>query len=486
MNSFELSTSALGFPLVLGLGETGLAAATWLARHQIPMRVADTRLHYQTHVDALSASYPNCPIEVVLGEKAMAEKVLEQVTTLIISPGLAITDPAVATLLKQAVELGVRIISEIELFALALRDLAASGYAPQLVAVTGTNGKTTVVQMVRALIESAGLSVRVAGNISPAALTALMDAYEQQHLPEVWVIELSSFQLEHTYSLPITAATVLNISQDHLDWHGSMQAYIQAKKSIYAMSQKAVVNQDDPFLSTSSLEIASITKFGMQLAMEEGSIGVTHQAGQPWLSARLAEGKIQYLLPVGAMQVSGTHNIANAMAALALTKALDLDWSACIDGLRSYTGEPHRCQFIRTIHGVSFVNDSKGTNVGATVAALAGKPHPVVLIAGGVAKGQDFSPLQEVLKQVQCRAVVLMGRDASYIAQTIARTVKVIRYADSMQSAVYQAFDLAQQGDEVLLSPACASLDMFANYIERAHAFIDAVNELALDKGEIA
>lgn len=486
MNTFELSTSTLGFPLVLGLGETGLAAATWLARHQVAIRVADTRPHYQTQVDALSNRYPNCHIEVVLGEKAMAEKVLEQVTTLIISPGLAITDPAVATLLESAVTLGIRIISEVELFALALQDLAVIGYQPRLVAVTGTNGKTTVVQMVRSLIESAGVSVRVGGNIGPAALTALMQALDQQDLPEVWVIELSSFQLVHTYSLPITVSTVLNISQDHLDWHGSMQAYIHAKTTIYAMSHSAVINQDDPILSAQHLNSASVIRFGMQLGADEGSVGVAYRADQAWFAVRLADAAVQYLLPIGALQISGAHNIANALAALALTNALGLDWNDCLDGLRSYTGEPHRCQFVRTIRGVRFVNDSKGTNVGATVAALAGMTSPVVLIAGGVAKGQDFAPLQEVLQQISCRAVILIGRDASYIAQAITNAVNIIHYADSMSSAVYLAFDVAQEGDEVLLSPACASLDMFAHYMERGHVFVDAVNELALDNGEIA
>lgn len=487
MKKFTFSTSDNGYTLILGLGETGLAAAHWYLQQLLPVRLADTRPAVQTQVETLLQQYELTQLEVVLGPAALDLSVLDGIQTVVISPGLAISDSAVAALLQAARQQNITVMSEVELFAQALADLATQGYHPKVLAVTGTNGKTTVVQLVKHMLLSAQYQVQVAGNISPAALTALSQALARQQLPDIWVIELSSFQLEHTFNLPVLAGVVLNISQDHIDWHGSMAAYAQAKARLLTMSQIAVVNRDD----SQSLEmVAGATvwrSFGLDTPKRRYDFGIDFYQEQNWLCQALAAPhNLEHWLPTSALPIPGRHNQSNALAALCLVDAAGIDLEPALEALSSYYGEPHRCQFVRSVRGVSFINDSKGTNVGATVAAIQGLGRSLVLIAGGVAKGQDFTPLAHALQHSACRAVLLIGRDAALIQSALSKLTQPVELVGTLPEAVQRAYALSLEGDVVLLSPACASLDMFSNYIERGYQFVDAVTELALDQGEVA
>lgn len=481
------NTSSNGYTLILGLGETGMAAARWYLWQQLPVRLADTRPEYQSKIKPLLESYSNAEVDVVLGPEALDLDVLQGVKTIVISPGLAPTDRYVAKLLASAREQHIAVISELELFAQAMVDLAKQGYIPTILAVTGTNGKTTVVQLTKHLIQATGASVEVAGNISPAAIAALQSAIETQALPDFWVIELSSFQLEHTYHLPILAGAVLNITQDHLDWHGSMADYIRAKAHLLTMCQVAVVNRDDALTMEMVRSTNAWQSFGLDQPQRAYDFGLDVFQDQDWIvTTEIESMQIEPVMPASALQVPGRHNLSNALAALCLTQAAGIEWKTALPALRTYYGEPHRCQFVRTIHGINFVNDSKGTNVGATVAAIQGLGRSMVLIAGGVGKDQDFTPLVHTIAQSMCRAVVLIGRDAALIQAACVDLEIPVELAHDLERAVQKAYELAEPGDVVLLSPACASFDMFSSYIARGHQFVDAVTELALDQGEVA
>jgi len=493
--------------LILGLGQTGVAAAKWCARHGAPLRVLDTRKQ-PGGLEELQRDLQNADIEFLLGSEHFGAEALQGVCTVVISPGLSPRQEPVAALVNLAAQHDIEVIGEIELFARALRDLAQHDYTPKLLAVTGTNGKTTVVSMARQMAVASGFTARAAGNIGPAALAALLDACDQQELPEVWVLELSSFQLESTHSLVPDAAVVLNLSQDHLDWHGSMDAYAAAKARLLEMSRLAIVNREDPRVlgMIESLQAIKVRSFGHSVPKWNGDLGLDGSEGLDWLAyseadeqdipmtgrrkkdaapPQRAEGRAGRLMPVDALRVRGLHNALNAMAALCLVRTLGAGWAGMLHALRDYAGEPNRVEFVRSIAEVDFINDSKGTNVGATLAALQGLGQRVVLIAGGVGKGQDFSPLAEAVRE-HARAAVLIGQDANEIAQALRDTQVPIQYAQSMDDAVAQGFALAQPGDAVLLSPACASLDMFRDYVHRGQAFVDATQNLALDNGEVA
>ncbi|KAA0890297.1 UDP-N-acetylmuramoyl-L-alanine--D-glutamate ligase [Pusillimonas sp. ANT_WB101] len=497
-----------GLTLILGLGETGVAAALWCARHGARLRVLDTRAQ-PGGLQALQDGCEAAQVEYGLGLDAFTDEALDEVHTVVLSPGLTPSHEPVKTLLAQAAERGIEVVGEIELFARALADMANQGYEPKVLAVTGTNGKTTVTAMVRQLVEASGLTARSAGNISPAALTALADAIETGLLPDVWVLELSSFQLDAITSLAADAAVVLNVTQDHLDWHGSMQAYVAAKARLLKMTRIAIVNRDDALVSAmvSDVRGAYVRSFGSSVPEFEGDLGLENSNGVQWLAAaevadfdmpvtssrrkkpqaelQRAEGRMSRLMPGDVLHLRGQHNMLNALAALALGRSIGLGWAGMLRALREYGGEPHRMEFVRTVGGVDFVNDSKGTNVGATVAALEGLDTPVVLIAGGLGKGQDFTPLIKPARE-HARAVVLLGQDAGLMAQTLAEAEVPMEHAASLQEAVVRAHALAHEGDTVLLSPACASMDMFKNYGHRGQCFVDEVQELALSRGEVA
>ncbi|AGH85285.1 UDP-N-acetylmuramoyl-L-alanine--D-glutamate ligase [Ralstonia solanacearum] len=488
------------FVLVLGLGESGLAMARWCARHGARVRVADTR-EAPANLPALRAHVPDA--EFIGGP--FAPSLLEGVALVAISPGLSPLDAAVAALLDGARERAVPVWGEIELFARALAGLKlAQGYAPRVLAITGTNGKTTTTALAGALVQRAGKTVGVAGNISPSALDKLTECVDAGTLPDVWVLELSSFQLETTHTLDADAATILNITQDHLDWHGSMAAYAAAKGRIFGAGTVRVLNRQDAEVMAFAGKRGGDVTFGTDEPATPEALGLLRDGGIPWIvlaeaddddlpkPARRKKGdttpaapvpvRLKRLMPADALRIRGLHNATNAMAALALCRAIGLPASALLHGLRDYAGEPHRVELIAAFDDLEFFDDSKGTNVGATVAALSGLSKHVVLIAGGDGKGQDFSPLAPPVAQY-ARAVVLIGRDAPRIRAALADSGVELVEAATLEAAVQEAAARAQAGDAVLLSPACASFDMFRNYEHRAQVFHEAVAALAADRG---
>nr|WP_202126698.1 UDP-N-acetylmuramoyl-L-alanine--D-glutamate ligase [Cupriavidus sp. SW-Y-13] len=489
--------------LVLGLGESGLAMARWCGLNGCRVRVADTREAPANlallQTELASAQFAGGPF---------AEALLDNIGLVAISPGLSPLEADTRALIEAAQARGIPVWGEIELFAQALGYLeATSGYAPKVLAITGTNGKTTTTALTGRLAERAGKTVGVAGNISPSALDKLSACIASATLPDVWVLELSSFQLETTYSLAPHAATVLNLTQDHLDWHGSMEAYVASKARIFGPADKGcvqVLNRQDKLTMDMARAGASLVTFGTDLPEVAGSYGVLRDGGMPWLAVAepdpeaeseqkprrrkkddVAEVAVpvrhKRLMPADALHIRGMHNATNAMAALALCRAIDLPLNALLHGLREYRGEPHRVEWVATIDEVEYFDDSKGTNVGATVAALNGLDKRVVLIAGGEGKGQDFSPLAAPVAQY-ARAVVLIGKDAGAIREALGTGAEIVDAA-SLEEAVEKSAALAESGDVVLLSPACASLDMFRNYVHRAQVFRGAVEELALSRG---
>ncbi|KFI07138.1 UDP-N-acetylmuramoyl-L-alanine--D-glutamate ligase [Massilia sp. BSC265] len=489
--------------LVLGLGESGLAMAQWLARCGARVRVADTRTEPQ-RLFALRQVLPNG--EFVGGE--FGGSLLEGMDFVAVSPGLA-PDRELAHITPAARERNIPVWGEIELFAQALAHLRAErGYAPKLIAITGTNGKTTVTSLTGLLCRRAGLSTRVAGNISPAALDVLREVLDNDDLPQAWVLELSSFQLHTTFSLQADAATVLNLTQDHLDWHGSMDAYAADKARIFGSDTVRVLNRNDAIVMRMTAADAPAHTFGTDEPSDPNSFGLVNERGVLWLANAVAlddepprklkkgeiappvEVAVNRLMPADALKIRGLHNASNALAALALCRACGLPLAPLLHGLREYAGEPHRVELVASIDGVDYYDDSKGTNVGATVAALeglgkafAGEDQQILLIAGGDGKGQDFAPLALPASRY-VRAVLLIGRDAPAVRAAIEPTGVPVFDLPGLPEAVRRAAGLARPGDSVLLSPACASLDMFTNYAHRAQVFVDAVRDIALEKGQ--
>ncbi len=594
--------------LLLGLGDSGLAMARWLHRcGAAVIRVADTR-PAPPQAGKLAEAVPGAELRC----GAFTPELLDGMQGVLKSPGLSPLDPAVKPLLDAAEARGLQVLGELALFAHALADLkVACGYAPKVLAITGTNGKTTTTSLTALLVERAGRTVGLAGNIGPTLLDTLGAALDAQgeltplgaaapaepadegsdepmqaeeaatpadevpaaasqaepeaeaasepsldeiiegggppphlvpppppppefaHLPQVWVLELSSFQLDGVHHFEPTAAAVLNVTQDHLDWHGSMAAYADAKARIFGQSALMVINREDalveamvpqppaPELSRAGKPLKAqpkavrgwaprrVQRFGLDAPRQPGDWGLVTENGMVWLvrahesdetqagsargrraSARDAEVDLllQRLMPADALRIRGRHNAANALAALALASAAGLPLAPMLHGLREYRGEPHRVEYLKSLGGIEAYDDSKGTNVGATVAALNGlgpekAPGKLVVILGGDGKGQDFSPLAPAIAE-QARAVALIGRDAPVIAAVLAGTEVPQQVFASLEEATRWCFEQARSGDAVLLSPACASLDMFRNYAHRAQVFADTVAELAAERGE--
>ncbi|CAB3971131.1 MULTISPECIES: UDP-N-acetylmuramoyl-L-alanine--D-glutamate ligase [Burkholderia] len=491
--------------LVLGLGESGLAIARWCARHGCRLRIADTR-EAPPNLAALQAE--GIDAEFVGG--AFTPALLDGGIELVgLSPGLSPLEPALAALVAAANEQGIAVWGELEFFAQALRALGTSGYQPKVLAITGTNGKTTTTSLTGLLCQRSGKKVAVAGNISPAMLDRLAGAIDETALPDVWVLELSSFQLETACTFAPDAAAILNITQDHLDWHGSFDAYARAKGRIFGATTTRVLNRDDAAVmkfapAAGAADAPRTVTFGLNEPVQDGDYGLSRDNGIAWLveavdrdapdevatttrrrkrdAAHTPDIAQKRLMPADALRIRGLHNAANALAAFALARAIDLPAAPLLHALREYRGEAHRVEVIATIDDVDYVDDSKGTNVGATVAALDGLAQKIVLIAGGDGKGQDFAPLVAPVAR-WCRAVMLIGRDAPAIRDTLAETGVPLADHATLEGAVHAAADLAEPGDAVLLSPACASLDMFRNYAHRADVFRAAVDEIAIDKG---
>jgi UDP-N-acetylmuramoylalanine--D-glutamate ligase len=492
--------------LVLGLGESGLAMALWLARSGARVRVADTR-ESPDRLPALREAISD--VEFIAGP--FGATLLDGVDFVTVSPGLA-PGRELKEIAPAAAAANIPVWGEIELFAQALEALENErAYTPKVIAITGTNGKTTVTTLVGQLCERAGKTVRVAGNISPAALDVLREVMDNEALPEVWVLELSSFQLQTTYTLEVDAATVLNVTQDHLDWHGDMPSYAAAKHRIFAADTVRVLNRDDATVMRMASATGVNVTFGTDAPTLRDDLGLNNERGVLWLATAVpaeeegepkkrkkndpppppVECMVKNLMPADALQIRGVHNASNALAALALCRAIDLPLAPLLHGLREYRGQPHRVELVGAISEVEYYDDSKGTNVGATVAALnglgkafAGAEQRLVVIMGGDGKGQDFTPLAEPVSRY-ARAVLLIGRDAPLLRTALEPSgVELEDCGTDLPLAVKRASELARAGDAVLLSPACASMDMFKNYAHRAQVFIDAVRDIALDAGQ--
>ena len=574
--------------LILGLGDSGLAMARWCARNGAQVQVVDTR-EQPPHLAALQAELPAVKFVYGAFDAALVEG--QDVRAVFKSPGLS--PESVAPVWNAAVAAGLWVGTELTLFAQALSDLQTSmAYHPKVLAITGTNGKTTVTSLTGQLLERAGKRVAVAGNIGPTLLDTLshaldkaaeeqaaagamaaqeaeaqaaqlaLDAEEASthevavqsdaekaevetvaadddepfevdlpplvppppppadhpFLPQVWVLELSSFQLEGVDNFDPSAATVLNLTQDHLDWHGSMNGYAAAKARIFGKHGVMVLNREDAgvmaMLDSAPVEVADVvTKptraktskvqvrahltFGGDLPQRPGDYGIETVNDMTWLVRALEadetrkrkkddeeEIHIQRLMPADALRIRGRHNALNALAALALAGNAGGDLAPMLFGLREYQGEPHRVEPVTVLDGVEYFDDSKGTNVGATVAALhgLGVDRRLVVILGGDGKGQDFTPLSEPVSRY-ARAVVLIGRDAPALRDVLQHSGVTLLDAATLEDAVKLCSAQAQSGDAVLLSPACASMDMFRNYAHRAEVFVNAVNHLVEEAG---
>lgn len=435
---------------IIGTGITGLSVARFFARQGQPFVLLDTRLQ-PPNLAQIKSEFP----EVVLELGELKKETLLLADEIIVSPGVAVATPAITA----AKDAGIPVVGDIEIFVRHAR-------AP-VVAITGSNAKSTVTTLVGEMALRAGINVAVGGNLGTPALALLDDNIQ------LYVMELSSFQLETVTRLNAKVATILNISADHLDRYADMHAYHRAKSRVYFGAEKVVFNREDiltqPPLATG---VKPITFGG---AAEFNNFGtLIDNEGEQWLAWQF-----ERLLPARELRIRGKHNVNNALAALALGYAAGIPMSAMIEALKEFSGLPHRCEWVANKNGVDFFNDSKGTNIGATIAAIQGlsrTPAQLVLIAGGEGKGADFNVLVPVLKN-QVRAVVLIGRDAALIAEAIGTAATVV-FAPSLPDAVAAAFAQAQAGDAVLLSPACASLDMFKNYEDRGEQFCALVREL--------
>ena len=453
--------------LVLGMGETGLSMAKWLSRIGSNIRVADNR-SAPPNLRTLERAVPAA--QVFTG--TFSADIFIGIDLIAISPGV----PLAAPLVRQAVKRGVPVVGDIELFALALKSFGTR--RPKILAITGSNGKTTVAAMVDAMMKKAGWDTEVAGNIGPAVLDALIQRLDSGKLPQLWILEVSSFQLESTQSLNPDAAVVLNLSEDHFDRYVGIQDYAIAKARIFSEetdgSVVQVLNRDDPIVSTMALTGRKQITFGLGVPVAERDFGLLRDGSETWL----VQGRTR-LIKTSELAITGLHNVANALAALALCRAIGLTDNPLLQALREFSGLPHRMEKVAAFNGVTFYDDSKGTNVGATVAALSSMTQNIVLIAGGDGKQQDFSFLKEAIAK-HARAVVLIGKDAGRIAAALDGCGVPLHSAAAMEEAVQKSFSLAKEGDAVLMSPACASTDMFRNYVHRAEMFVAAIRNLEI------
>jgi UDP-N-acetylmuramoylalanine--D-glutamate ligase len=447
-----MGSRGVGSCIVVGLGKTGASCLRHLSQHGIDVAATDSRA-----VPPGLAELGPLAKTLKLRLGAFDESLLDGASQVVISPGVSLDEPIV----RAARARGIDVVGDVELFARAVR-------AP-VIGITGTNGKSTVTSLVASMAAAAGLKVLAGGNLGVPALDLLA-----QPPPDLYVLELSSFQLDTTQSLALEAAAVLNVTADHMDRYATVAEYAAAKARIFAHAATAVVNADDPWVAAMDTRGRRTLTFSTQGADAEGAdvdYGLVRRDGQVYLARRG-----DAVLATARMKISGLHNAANALAALALGDAAGLPLAAMREALESFPGLAHRSAWVAEFHGVRYVDDSKGTNVGATIAAVAGLEGPLVLIAGGEGKGQDFTPLAAAFAN-KVRHVVLIGKDAAALERALAG-VCVTERAASMADAVTAAARAARPKDTVLLSPACASLDMFLNYAERGERFAAAVRAL--------
>jgi len=437
--------------VVVGLGATGLSCARYLQRAELDFAVVDTR-EEPPGLAEFEQEFPGVP--VFLGD--IPDAVIEGASEFIVSPGVALDEP----LVQRAREAGADIVGDIDLF---VREAAAP-----VIGITGSNAKSTVTELVGQMAREAGIAVAVGGNLGLPALDLLSEDCA------LYVLELSSFQLERSSQLKLSVATVLNVSADHLDRHGSMPLYHRAKHRIFQGCQKVVVNRDDSLTNPLVAEQVEVISWRMS-EPELGGFGLLNEGGTEYLSHQF-----ENLMPVTELALPGRHNIANALAALSIGAAAGLPMAAMLAALRSFEGLPHRCQVVTEISGVRYINDSKGTNIGATEAALngLGQDGNILLIAGGQGKGADFRELLPAVIQ-HCKYVVLIGEAREQMRDCFSGELEQVALASSMEQAVAMAAEHAESGDCVLLSPACASFDMFSGYVQRGEAFSAAVMAMA-------
>lgn len=471
--------------LILGLGASGYAAAECLASRGWEVLAQDTR-----EEPPLLAKFREALPGAAFEGGAMRPEALEGCGLVVISPGLSPEHSAAAPVVAEAKRRGIEVVGEIELFARELARLKAEkGYAPKLIGVTGTNGKTTTTSLTTKMLCEAGISAVAAGNIGPNAVKELAEHDRAGTLPEAWVLELSSFQLETTSSLACDAAVITNVTQDHLDWHGGFENYLKAKRRIMKPGTLEVLNREDEHSIGSALGGEAVQTFGSGAPVKAGDWGIAETDGVRWL-ARAAEGTDgkaapELLMPVSALKIRGLHNAMNALTSLALATAAGAKLASCLRTLESYKGEPHRTEFVlRTASGVDFIDDSKGTDVGATAAGLQGlgsAGQGIVVILGGDGKGQDFTLLEPAVRE-WARGIVTFGRDGDLIARSVAASGVPQEKAQTLEEATRRAFAMARPGDAVMLSPACASWDMFPNYAVRARVFRDEAAKIAAEE----
>ena len=441
----------VGLKAIVGLGATGLACARYFIKKNIPVAVVDSRDH-PPQLKALQKEYPD--IDVSLGK--FSEKILNAADEIVVSPGVSVKEPAIA----RQVAKGKSVVGDIELFA---RDVKKP-----VLAITGSNGKTTVTTLLGLMMQYAGLRTSVCGNIGKPVLEQLTRSE-----PDYYVVELSSFQLETTYSLAPKAATVLNVSPDHMDRYANYQAYLQAKQRIYQHCVGPVVNADEPTIWRDLNLPAPVVQYSVRNPRADFSL--IQRGGCSYLAHN---GNV--LIAANELKLKARHHLQNALAALAMGYVAELPIAAMLDVLQHFAGLPHRCQWIRNYNNVDWYNDSKGTNVGATQAAIESLGSQItgelILIAGGEGKGAKFSSLQPAVSRY-VRHVILIGEDAPVIECALKKTAHISR-AMSMEAAVAMAAKVAKAGDSVLLSPACASFDMFDNFEHRGEVYTQAVEAL--------
>lgn len=472
--------------LVLGCGASGLAMVRFLTSKDWTVRVADTR-EEPAGAEILAREFP--AVSFTGGKLPLS--LLDGIRLLCLSPGLSPEHSIAAPLVAAARERGMDVVGEVELFARELARLKAEqNYCPIVVGITGTNGKTTTTTLCGLMQKEAGRSVCVAGNIGPNVLTELMKAQQAQALPQAWVLELSSFQLYSTSSLHCDAAAFLNLTEDHVDWHGSMENYGASKLRIFQPETTRVLNRGDAFTMKAAQGAMRVETFGEDEPRKPGEWGLLQKNGLTWLACMPEDGKsesVQELMPLQALKIRGLHNAMNALAALALSTSTGVPLAAGLRVLQTFKGLPHRVQLVLKTKGIEFIEDSKGTNVGSVIAALRGLGATGLkssIILGGDGKGQDFSPLAEVVARYASH-VTVVGRDGPAIADALANTGVPIDFAGmDFDRAITLAYEAAQPGQAVLLSPACASWDMFPNYAVRAKQFVDKAHAIARANGD--